>query len=107
MPSGNATLFSASNANLPPLSSRLLKALKDKDYIDLSSLLPHMLYDINSGPSYSLQLQPGYVRDGSVSLTQTPRTSQTEADPGQKLTRAQGSSVYEGCDTGRGCITIQ
>ena len=38
--------------------------------------MPHSLYDINSGPSYSLQLQPGSVRDGSVSLTQTPRPSQ-------------------------------
>ena len=37
MPSGNLTLFSASNVNLPPLSSRLIKALKDKDYVDLSS----------------------------------------------------------------------
>ena len=31
--------------------------------------MPHSLYEINSGPSYSLQLQPGSVRDGSVPLS--------------------------------------
>ena len=70
------SLFQPSLSSLPPLSPKLIKAMKAKEYIDLNTLLPNSLYDTTANQSYSLQVQPGGSGDETVSLTQTGRTAQ-------------------------------
>lgn len=71
-----ASLFSSPVSNLPPLSPKLMKSMKEKEYVDLNTLLPTSLYDTLASPSFSLKLQPGSHGDESVSLTQTRRSLQ-------------------------------
>lgn len=73
----NTFLHSPIN-NLPPMSSKLIKALKDKDFIDLTSLLPNSLYEISPYSQYSLEVLPSSEQgaNSSLSLTQTKRPSQ-------------------------------
>ena len=71
-----ASLFSSPVSNLPPLSPKLMKNMKDKEYVDLNTLLPNSLYDTMASPSFSLKVQPGSYGDESVSLTQTRRSTQ-------------------------------
>ena len=70
------SLFHSPLSSLPPLSPKLIKAMKAKEYIDLNTLLPNSLYDTTSNQSYSLQVQPGGSGDESVSLTQTRKSVQ-------------------------------
>ncbi len=70
------SLFHSPLSSLPPLSPKLIKCMKAKEYIDLNTLLPNSLYDTTSDQSYSLQVQPGVGGDETVSLTQTRRTAQ-------------------------------
>ena len=70
------SLFHSPLSSLPPLSPKLIKAMKAKEYIDLNTLLPNSLYDTTANQSYSLQVQPGATGDETVSLTQTRRTAQ-------------------------------
>ena len=60
-------------SSLPPLSSKLIKSMKSKEYIDLNTLLPNVLYDTSSKPSYNLPIDPGREGDATVSLTQNHR----------------------------------
>ena len=71
-----ASLFSSPISNLPPLSPKLIKSMREKEYVDLNTLLPNSLYDTMASPSFSLKVQPGSYGDESVSLTQTRRSTQ-------------------------------
>ena len=76
---GNLDLFLHSPINnLPPMSSKLIKALKDMDFIDLTSLLPNSLYEVSPYSQYSLEVLPSSEQgaNSSLSLTQTKRPSQ-------------------------------
>ena len=74
---GNISTFLHSPiSNLPPLSPKLIKTMKDKDYVDLNLLLPSSLYDTTANNSYSLQVTPGSEGAESLSLTQARRTTQ-------------------------------
>ena len=48
---GNFNSYSKSGAALPPISEKALKAVKNRDYVDLNSLLPNFLYDTVANPS--------------------------------------------------------
>ena len=63
------SFFHSPLSSLPPLSPKLIKAMKAKEYIDLNTLLPNSLYDTTANQSYSLQVQPGASGDETVSLT--------------------------------------
>ena len=69
-----SSLFPSPVSNLPPLSQKLMKNMKEKEYVDLSTLLPNSLYDTMASPSFSFKVQPGSNGDESVSLTQTRRS---------------------------------
>ena len=69
-------LFHSPLSSLPPLSPSLIKAMKEKDFIDFNKLLPCALYDSSPTPNYLLQVQQGDQGEGSLSLTQTRRQTQ-------------------------------
>ena len=70
------SLFHSPLSSLLPLSPKLIKAMKTKEYIDLNTLLPNSLYNTTANQSYSLLVQPGGSGDETMSLTQPCRTAQ-------------------------------
>ena len=68
---GNCNTSSKSGAVLPPpLSEKALKAIKNREYVDLNSLRPHFLYDTVENPSsLSFELNPQKGGEGMFSLS--------------------------------------
>ena len=67
---GNFNTSIKSGAVLPPLSEKALKAIKNREYVDLNSLRPHFLYDTVENPSsLSFQLNPQTDGEGMFSLS--------------------------------------
>ena len=75
LPEGNLqNLFSANMSALPPLSTKTLKAIQDKEYVDFNLLLPNSLYDPASlNQNVNLQFNPTQMGEGSVSWSSTRR----------------------------------
>ncbi len=75
---GNDSLIFASRSvsisSLPPLSSKLLKAIQSKDYVDFNLLLPNSLYDSASHVSFGqISLQVKLAESGeATSVTSDP-----------------------------------
>ena len=82
LPEGNLqNLFSANMSALPPLSTKILKAIKDKEYVDFNLLLPNSLYDPASlNQNFNLQFNPNQIVEGSVSWSSTRRHAAKVSD---------------------------
>ena len=64
-------------ANLPPLSVKIHKSIKAREYIDFNSLLPQSLYDLaSSNQLVDFQLVPGQNGQETFSLAPKRRPSQ-------------------------------
>ena len=58
-------------SQLPPLSAKVQKALKNKEYVDLSSLLPNNLYDSASSPM-NFQFSTGDDQNTRITTVSAP-----------------------------------
>lgn len=73
--SGNfAPYFNPPISSLPPLTPKIMKAMKDKEFIDLGNLLSKALYETAPHTSYSVQVNTGPDGDESVAMTPSRRS---------------------------------
>ena len=61
---------SSSKSSLPPVSQKVMKSLQNKEYVDLSSLLPTSLYDQVTHPhSFKLKFNPTEPGESVVAVS--------------------------------------